>query len=418
MSDGCILKPPPKKDTVSKKKNTKKGSRKKQLNVVDAKHISEMTREELEAHVDRLCKELERERAERNLLQLERDRINSFWTTTKFELETRSDELRVAQETSQKTAERYEREIMAYRLKVRQIGTCHANQLAEVKAEMEVAAGLAALEASAGTSRPRLKEEVLRKEADDHNELLTNLRQDYEQQSEAERLLYLEKTRKLEERLDLQCRSELQATEERKNAFIEEMMRNHEKAFMEMKNYYDTITARSINLIDELKIQLEEKQKVENRLVKENGEHLTRNRLLENELNIYQRRAKIEIRDMKSSISNIKMDNEILHQRLKSVENERNVLYDSYESSVKVVKQNCGAKNTLLEKQIVSMSEAEIIKLISEGAMAGTFDAAAYSALMRTFKQTMENYGIKTDSVLINCEKSALGKGLIPISPG
>lgn len=65
----------------------------------------------------------------------------------------------------------------------------------------------------------------------------------------------MEKTKKLEERLDLQWRTELQRTEERKNEQIEELMRNHEKAFMEMKNYYYTITANNINLIDELKVR-------------------------------------------------------------------------------------------------------------------------------------------------------------------
>ncbi|VUZ53945.1 unnamed protein product, partial [Hymenolepis diminuta] len=292
---------------------------------------------------------------------------------TKSELENRSGELRVAQETTQKIAESRERDLTAYRLRVRQIEASHANQLAEVKAEMEVAVGLAAQEARANTSRPRLMEEALRKEGADHNELvkqlkmdhekqLTKLRQDFEHQSEAERQLYMEKTKKLEERLDLQWRTELQRTEERKNEQIEELMQNHEKAFMEMKNYYYTVTANNINLIDELKAQLEEKQKVENRIVKENGELVTRNQSLEDELSKYQKEcnnlkrsvencerdvkalknAKLEIKDMKTSVSDIKMDNEILRQRLKSVENERNELDERFKSVINVLKQSCG----------------------------------------------------------------------------
>lgn len=172
---------PAKKAALSKKK-PKKGSKKKQFKVVDVKPLSEMTREELEAHVGRLCKELERERADRNLLQLERDKINTFWTLTKGELENRSGELRAAQETTQKIAESRERDLTAYRLRVRQIEASHANQLAEVKAEMEVAVGLAAQEARASTSRPRLMEEALRKEGADHNELVRQLKMDHEKQ--------------------------------------------------------------------------------------------------------------------------------------------------------------------------------------------------------------------------------------------
>lgn len=139
-----------------------------------------MTREELEAHVGRLCKELERERSDRNLLQIERDRINTYWSITKSELETRKGELRVAQETAEMVAERRERDLAAYRLRVRQIEASHLNLLAEAKAEMEVAVGLAAQEARAGARRPRLMEEALRKEAADHNELVRQLTVDHE----------------------------------------------------------------------------------------------------------------------------------------------------------------------------------------------------------------------------------------------
>lgn len=42
--------------------------------------------------------------------------------------------------------------------------------------------------------------------------------------------------------------------EERKNEWIEELKQNHERTFMDMKNYYHSITADNIYLIDELKV--------------------------------------------------------------------------------------------------------------------------------------------------------------------
>lgn len=71
---------------------------------------------------------------------------------------------------------------------------------------------------------------------------------------EAERKLYMEKLRRMEERLNLQRRTELQATEERKNEQIERLTRNHEKAFIDMKDYYHSVTANNIDLIDNLKV--------------------------------------------------------------------------------------------------------------------------------------------------------------------
>ena len=83
---------------------------------------------------------------------------------------------------------------------------------------------------------------------------LTDLRKAFEEQSEAERKVYMEKTRDLEERLDVQRRTEIQFIEERKNEQIAVLTRNHEKAFIEMKNYYHSITSNSVNLIDTLKV--------------------------------------------------------------------------------------------------------------------------------------------------------------------
>lgn len=146
------------------------------------KPLSEMTREELEAHIGRLRNELERERSERNLLQIERNKINTFWSLTKDELEDRSSELRIAQETSEKIAQSREQDLLAYRLRVRQVETTSANLLAEAKAEMEVAIGLAAEEAKAEASKPHLMEEALRKEAADHNDLIKQLKMDHEKE--------------------------------------------------------------------------------------------------------------------------------------------------------------------------------------------------------------------------------------------
>lgn len=66
----------------------------------------------------------------------------------------------------------------------------------------------------------------------------------------------MEKTRRLEERLDLQRRTEIQIIEESKNEQISVLIKNHEKDFMDIKNYYRSITANSVNLIDDLKVGL------------------------------------------------------------------------------------------------------------------------------------------------------------------
>ena len=48
---------------------------------------------------------------------------------------------------------------------------------------------------------------------------------------------------------------EIHEIEERKNRHINDLMRNHESAFTEMKNYYNSITRENLDLIRALKVR-------------------------------------------------------------------------------------------------------------------------------------------------------------------
>lgn len=50
---------------------------------------------------------------------------------------------------------------------------------------------------------------------------------------------------------------EIAETEERKNAHISDLIKYHEKAFNEMKNYYNDITLNNLALIGSLKVFLQ-----------------------------------------------------------------------------------------------------------------------------------------------------------------
>lgn len=55
--------------------------------IIDGVDTSEMTRDKLEQFTMRVKEELDKEREERNLFQLERDKIRIFWEITRTELE-------------------------------------------------------------------------------------------------------------------------------------------------------------------------------------------------------------------------------------------------------------------------------------------------------------------------------------------
>jgi hypothetical protein len=54
--------------------------------------------------------------------------------------------------------------------------------------------------------------------------------------------------------MELRRKTEIHEIEERKNQQINDLLRNHEKAFSDIKNYYNDITLNNLNLINTLKV--------------------------------------------------------------------------------------------------------------------------------------------------------------------
>ena len=65
------------------------------------------------------------------------------------------------------------------------------------------------------------------------------------------------------ESLILKHRMEITEVEERKNMQISTLIKNHEKAFAEMKNYFNDITLNNLSLIKSLKVRLFHKNSIQ-----------------------------------------------------------------------------------------------------------------------------------------------------------
>lgn len=79
---------------------------------------------------------------------------------------------------------------------------------------------------------------------------------------------YESKHEKLKEELELRLKVEIHEIEERKNQHINDLMKNHEEAFKEMKEYYNDITRENLELIKmhkeklvDIRGQIEQNQK-------------------------------------------------------------------------------------------------------------------------------------------------------------
>ncbi|KAL7055391.1 hypothetical protein AAHC03_022606 [Spirometra sp. Aus1] len=416
---------PPKKKPVRGKASRKTPT------VIDGVSTSEMTKEQLEEHVMRLREEMEREREERNYFQLERDKINTFWEVTKKQLEARNAELRLKSREMEEAEERHLLELKVYKQKVKHLLFEHQNSIAEDKQEMVSALRLA--EESFGEQKSMLvqdkrllkvslkesqlaKEDMMRKMKLTHEEQFHKLREDFERQLEENRRQNQEKMKKLQESMELQRKTELHETEERKNNQINTLIQNHEKSFSDIKNYYNDITLNNLALINNLKEKIEEMRIKEDRLERHNTELTTQNKnLLEPITRIKQendelRRAlenherdvralkitKDQLKKTKENFKDLQFEFEVVSQRLQFVEKERDELYEKFVSAVQEVQQKCGLKNTLLERRLAFLGEKLEKKELqfNEVMSTGNVDPVAVAETTRKLEETLDSKNV------------------------
>lgn len=88
-----------------------------------------------------------------------------------------------------------------------------------------------------------------------HNsEEMNNMMKKFESEAVELEQKYEQKLTSQYESLTLKHRMEITEVEERKNAQIANLIKNHENAFNEMKNYYNDITLNNLSLIKSMKV--------------------------------------------------------------------------------------------------------------------------------------------------------------------
>ncbi|XP_031550394.1 dynein regulatory complex subunit 4-like [Actinia tenebrosa] len=418
---------PPKKKS-GKKKGKKKSAKSKTPTIVDGISTEEMSKEQLEEHIVRLREELDREREERNYFQLERDKVNTFWEITKRQHEETKAELRNKDREMEEAEERHQVEIKVYKQKVKHLLYEHQNNIAELKAEASVAIKLAQddhrtseqdLRKDKRSLKVELKEQELSHEdvvknlKRKHDEHVTKLRQDFERQVKEIEAKYDKKMKALREELELRRKTEIHEIEERKNGQINTLMKNHEKAFSDIKNYYNDITLNNLALINSLKEQVEEMKKKEERMEKQMNEIMAENKRLTEPL----QKAREEVEELRKQLSNYEKDkaslasakarlkvqeeelkslhweHEVLQQRFAQTQSERDELYGKFVKAIHEVQQKSNFKNLLLEKKLSALAdtlekkEAQLNEVLS----ASNLDPTALTVVTRKLEDVLDS---------------------------
>ncbi|XP_074644893.1 dynein regulatory complex subunit 4-like [Tubulanus polymorphus] len=420
--------PPKKKSGKKGKKKGKKSAKAKTPTVIDGVSTEEMSKEQLEEHIVRLREELDREREERNYFQLERDKVNTFWEITKRQLEEKKAELRNKDREMEDAEERHQIEIKVYKQKVKHLLYEHQNNISELKAESTVALKLAQdehrsdeleLRKDKRTLKVDYKEQELNNEniikniKKEHDEFITELRQEYERRAHEIETKYEKKMRALRDELELRRKTEIHEIEERKNGQINTLMKNHEKAFSDIKNYYNDITLNNLALINTLKEQVEEMKKKEERMEKEMNEVRAENRRLTEPL----QKARDEVDELRKQLANydkdkqslasakarlkvmdedtraLQWEHEVLEQRFEKTQLERDELYRKYVKAIHEVQQKSNFKNLLLEKKLNALAdtlekkEAQLNEVLS----ASNLDPTALTVVTRKLEDVLDS---------------------------
>ncbi|KAI8437773.1 hypothetical protein MSG28_012005 [Choristoneura fumiferana] len=409
-----------------------KGGKKAPAIIIDGVDTSEMTREKLEQFTLKVKEELDREREERNYFQLERDKIRTFWEITRQQLEEAKAELRNRERATEEAQEENEELLETEKQKIKHLKYEQQASSAALRAENLVALKAAKEEHTEQelellNDKRSLRKEIKEKQlaAQDelrraklcHAEELSKTRAEFE-----ERAMQIEDKadKKLHEtkvELTVKHRTEIAEVEERKNKQLSELIAHHERAFSDLKNYYNDITLNNLGLISSLKQQMEDMQKV-----KERAEKVARDALAEAKgLREPLEAAIIDNKELKRQMSNYDRDKAALAaktKQLSSLEKQFEVLKWEYEV-LQVRFDRIQVERDELKSRFSRAVLEELLKLKDTQVEDLRYEAArlrkAHDDLLATYEAKLAKLGVPAEELGFKPLKAVAVAGLSPV---
>lgn len=327
----------------------------------------------------------------RNYYQLEIAKITGFWEITKKELDSVQAALRNKRREKEEMKERHQVEMKVYKQKVRHLLYEHKVQIAQLKTEAERARKNKLeehRESEGGYKKDRrhlIKEtkqqELENKEQEDRMKMetwkqLTLLNQQYERQMKEMQAKYERKIKNLREEMETKRKMEIDDIEKRKKDYVQELMQQHDRAFQEIRDYYNDITSNNLENIKSLKETVNQMKKSEayqekvmfeiaqenKRLTEPLTKALKEVNLLRHELQNYEndktclRTAKQSLLTLEQKMKTLSWEHEVLGQRYAKLTEERDLIFGKYQDMMNEIQQKAVFKNVVLHKNIEVLS--------------------------------------------------------------
>ncbi|XP_024399532.1 dynein regulatory complex subunit 4 isoform X2 [Physcomitrium patens] len=361
------------------------------------------TPSELLTKIAALNEAKDKEMQERNLMMIERDKISSFWEIKKEEYDKLRAEFRNKDRAMEELEEHHQLELKLCNQKLKHLLYEQQHAIATVKTDNEQALKLqrdqfSKREGELVNDKRALKdqvkemglsyEDIIRSVKMEHAKEVTKIRQEFDQNAKELQQKSDRKIKTLRDEMDLRRKSEIHEIEERKNVHVSELMKNHEKAFTEIKCYYNDITHNNLDLIRTLKedvtgMKMREaaNEKLMYEIAQENKrltepleKALKEVEVLRLGMANYEKdkqllsQANSRQKESTKKFKQLEWDYQVLQSRCEQLQAERDEIFSKFVSSVHDVQQKCGLQSMLLQRKVQVLGE----KLEKKEAQLGT----------------------------------------------
>jgi chromosome segregation ATPase len=213
-------------------------------------------------------------------------------------------------------------------------------------------------------------------------------KEEYERQTSRLKESYAQKLQEIDEEhaknmealfedYELQRINEIHEIQERKDHHIRRLMKSHEKAFKDMKDFYNKITQDHLSFISQYEAELQDmdvrfkeyEQRKKNyekeisdlnrRLAEKRAENNNLHKILStyesDKMALANSRARIQV--LEHEIESLKHQHGVKEAKFKKMEQERDMLIEKFEASVHDVRQKTEFRALLLEKKVESLGE-------------------------------------------------------------
>jgi growth arrest-specific protein 8 len=370
---------------MGKKKKGKKKKKKAEEIPKEPSPYEKWSLEEMKEELGKLNKRLGKKQLERNYVQLERDTINQFFEITKREREELELQILTKDREMEQLEENHRVEVRVYVQKVKHLEYEHKNSSKKVKRDGESSLedeheASVRREVELKRLKKSLKLELTERELANefqiaewkqkHAKNLGKLREEFNHNIELLEGKYQDKLVALKRDLELRRKVEVHEIEERKNLHINDLMRNHEAAFGQIKDYYNDITHDNLTLIKKLQNEVKDmkqkrltNQKLMADIAQENKQLLEPLKVavkqvedLRRDLKDYEKdklslkNAKARLKLLSSRFERLQENHNGLDGKVTATDSERQTLLEKFESTVKQVQRKSQVKNIQLQQ--------------------------------------------------------------------